>query len=133
MNDNTIIHHPDGHEISRPQTDKIWDLSTAHITYADARLMTPETSLYCVAEVPSLKGIDQETAEALYGNKAYGSILYVAQEDKEDCKEMLLILAEEGFSKSVLDIMHMAFLNDIRYVRFDCDGDTVKGLKTYEW
>ena len=133
MNDNTIIYPNTGERIAMPTTDKIWDISTAHLTTRDLELMAPASSKHCLCEVPSVSMLGRETAEALYGDDSYGGIMWVTQGAEEECGDMLKTLADEGFSRLLLDIMHMAYYEKVRYVRFDMDADEVEGLEKHVW
>lgn len=104
------------------EIDKMWTLSTGHISLKDYNLLEKNHYHHTVI------------------NYAYGVIILVL-DDKLPPREQSIdfVLDEEYessyklFSKEFIEILRIAQKNDISWIKFDRDGALVEELHEFNW
>jgi hypothetical protein len=99
-----------------PVVGKYLDVSTAHITTADAKLLDlcGGANPFVVYKYPE------------------GYFVHVSIEDKY-FHQTIAEARKAGYSKAFIAIMRWAWSKSCWFVRLDCDGFTYSDLPTYEW
>jgi len=93
---------------------KILVLSTAHLTEEDNDFLSNEEY--------------SENLDCVIDETPYGWMVHISKNKDELFSEVHRLLSE-NFRKA----MELAFINDCDWVRFDCDGNVVEELKSYDW
>lgn len=104
---------------------KFLDLSTAHITSKDAKLLKKYTAAEGHPPGSALIAYPYE-----YGWTVSTSGMLNDKADREEC---LAGMREEGFSEHFVNMMVYAADNETQMVRLDRDGDCEPGLPTFDW
>lgn len=98
----------------------VLDLSTAHITESDSRLLSVEAAFN---DVPSLRVVPFE----------YGFYLTIISDLKEFLADDKSALREAGLSDAFIKILEKAAAHEINFIILDRDGGCDDELEVFEW
>lgn len=96
-------------------TQRYADISTAHVTRDDARLITE-------------KGRDLDGIIAIYPEGWFCSVPV-----DDWCLEQVELWERQGLSSNYINLQRKLMEAGIYYARFDADGFPVSGLPTFNW
>ena len=97
-----------------PRMSKFMELSTAHFTKNDAKLL-----------------IRGEAVVRL--DRDEGCFLHVPNEEHGELAERLEAMRKAGYSSEIFNLVYMARTYGCDWILFDGDIDPTPGLPTFEW
>lgn len=102
---------------------KYWVLSTAHLTEKESnKLIYNNNNNNNRKNFPLVVYLFEE-----------GYFVHVPSYNAKDFKNFIKQVKAYRFTKQFIKILHCAKDNDCQFIKFDRDGDKVKGLKVFNW
>lgn len=95
-------------------TDRIADLSTAHLSLQD------------------IAALESGAFESTVIKYSQGFFVYTGGSDKDSRRKCIVFYKDAGLHPSVLNIIRAAGAQGCKWVNFDADGPVIKRLKTYK-
>lgn len=95
------------------------EISTAHITVSDNRLLERDADLRLNAKRSAENLVVDSTPYGYFA--CVPEVIFAAQ------------LLEIGYSHAFCCLLELARRQGLQILKFDCDGETVDGLPVFEW
>ena len=96
-----------------PRSKVVADVSTAHITASDNELL-----------------LSAKISPVFYGRYEYGYLLPTIVPDDTEAAGRA---RSAGYSPALVHLMMQARRDGCYYLKLDCDGPVIEGLRTHDW